>query len=79
MSKQEMRDEAERLVKEAMERKTVAVKQGNTRIEAICGKCGAPNRVSAAPGQTRVPYTCKECGEQVEVVEIRGATARVMP
>ncbi len=64
MSKQQMRDETERLVKEALERKTVTIKQGNTRIEAKCGKCGAPNRVSAAPGQTRVAYTCKECGAQ---------------
>ncbi|HEX3506481.1 MAG TPA: hypothetical protein VHU22_24115 [Xanthobacteraceae bacterium] len=64
MSKQEMREEAERLVREAMERKTVTVKQGNTRIETKCGKCGAPNRVSATPGQTRVPYTCKECGSK---------------
>jgi len=64
MSKQEMREEAERLVREAMERKTVTIKQGNTRIETKCGKCGAPNRVSATPGQTRVPYTCKECGAQ---------------
>ena len=64
MSKQEMRDEAERLVREALERKTVAVKQGNTRIEIKCGKCGAPNRVSAAPGETRVAYTCKECGDK---------------
>jgi len=62
MSKQEMRDEAERLVREAMERKTVTIKHGDTRIETKCGKCGAPNRVSATPGQTRVPYTCKECG-----------------
>jgi hypothetical protein len=64
MSKESMRAEAERLVKEAMERKTVSVKQGNTRIEAICGKCGAPNRVTAAPGETRVAYTCKECGDK---------------
>jgi len=64
MSKQSLRDETERLVKEALERKTVTIKQGQTRIEAKCGKCGAPNRVSAAPGQTRVPYTCKECGEK---------------
>ncbi|HEV2715292.1 MAG TPA: hypothetical protein VGU64_08515, partial [Terriglobales bacterium] len=56
--------ETERLVKEAMERKTVAVKQGKTRIDAICGKCGARNRVLAAPGQVRVAYTCKECGDQ---------------
>jgi hypothetical protein len=62
MSKQAMRDETERLVKEALERKTVVVKQGQTRIETKCGNCGAPNHVSAAPGQFRVPYTCKECG-----------------
>jgi len=41
MSKQAMRDETERLVKEAMERKTLAVTQGKTRIECKCGKCGA--------------------------------------
>jgi RNase P subunit RPR2 len=64
MSKQDMREETERLVREALERKTVTIKQGNTRIEARCGKCGAPNRVSAEPGQTRVPFTCKECGEK---------------
>jgi transposase-like protein len=64
MSKQSMREETERLVKEAMERKTVAVKQGKTRIDATCGKCGARNRVLAAPGQVRVAYTCKECGDQ---------------
>jgi hypothetical protein len=63
MSKQSLREETERLVKEAMARKTVTIKQGQTRIETICGKCGAPNRVSAAPGQVRVPYTCKECGD----------------
>jgi len=64
MTKQSMREEAERLVKEAMDRKAVAVKQGKTRIDARCGKCGAPNRVSADPGQVRVSYTCKECGEK---------------
>ena len=61
-SKQQMREETERLVKEAIERKAVSVKHGNTRVEAICGKCGAPNRVSASPGQVRVEYRCKECG-----------------
>jgi transcription elongation factor Elf1 len=62
MSKKEMREEAERLIREAMERKSVTVTQGKTRIEAVCGKCGAPNRVSAPPGQSRVEFTCKECG-----------------
>ena len=64
MSKQSMREEAERLIRETMERKAIVVKQGNTRIEATCGKCGAPNRVTAAPGETRVAYTCKECGDK---------------
>jgi transposase-like protein len=64
MSKQDIREETERLVREALERKTVTIKQGNTRIEAKCGKCGAPNRVLAAPGQSRVDYTCKECGDK---------------
>jgi hypothetical protein len=64
MSKQAMREEAERLIREAMAKKTVTVKQGNTRIEAVCGKCGAPNRVTAQPGETRVAYTCKECGHK---------------
>lgn len=62
MSKQAMREETERLVREALERKTVTVKQGDTRIETRCGKCGAPNRVKAPKGQTRVEFTCKECG-----------------
>jgi len=64
MSKQELRDETERLVKEALERKGLTIKHGQTRIEAKCGKCGAPNRVSAAPGEVRVSFTCKECGEK---------------
>ena len=64
MSKQAMRDETERLVKEALERKTLTVKQGKTRIDSKCRKCGALNRVSAAQGQVRVPYMCKECGEK---------------
>jgi hypothetical protein len=64
MSKQSMREEADRLIREALERKSVTVKQGDTRIEATCGKCGAKNRVSAAPGQLRVPFSCKECGQK---------------
>ena len=64
MSKQAMREEAERLIKEAMERRSVTVKEGETRIETHCGKCGAPNRVKAPRGQARVEYTCKECGQK---------------
>jgi transposase-like protein len=63
MSKQSMREETERLVKEAMER-NLAVKQGKTRLDVKCGKCGAPNRVFAAPGESRVKYKCKECDHE---------------
>jgi transcription elongation factor Elf1 len=62
MSKQAMREETERLIREALERKSVTVKEGDTRIETRCGKCGAPNRVKAPRGQARVEFTCKECG-----------------
>ncbi len=64
MSKQEMREEAERLMREALAKKTVAIKQGDTRIETKCGKCGTVNKVSATPGQTRVEYKCKDCGHK---------------
>ena len=64
MSKQAMREEAERLILETMEKKALIVKQGNTRIEAVCGKCGAPNRVQAEKGATRVKYVCKQCGDK---------------
>lgn len=62
MSKQEQREEAERLIREALARKTVSIKQGKTRIEAKCGKCGAPNRLAADRNAARVKFTCKECG-----------------
>lgn len=64
MSKQAMREEAERLIKEAMEKKSITIQQGKTRIETKCGKCGAPNRVSVEPGETRGSFTCKECGHK---------------
>src|SRR4051812_39509787 len=64
MSKETDRANLERLVREAMEKKTVAVKKGDTRMEAKCGKCGAPNRVKVAPGTSRTTFKCKECGHQ---------------
>jgi DNA-directed RNA polymerase subunit RPC12/RpoP len=63
MSKEAMREESERLVKEAMARK-VPITQGKTRIDVKCSKCGAPNRVSAESGQSRVEYACKDCGHR---------------
>ncbi|GLR86867.1 hypothetical protein [Bradyrhizobium iriomotense] len=68
MSKQSLREEAERLIRETMEKKNIVVKQGATRIEAVCGKCGAPNRVQAPKGQTRVKFTCKQCGHEQETL-----------
>ena len=68
MSKQAMREEAERLIREAMAKKPLVVKQGSTRIETICGKCGAPNRVSAEKGATRVKFACKQCGHRQEAL-----------
>ena len=62
VDKQAMREEAERLMREAVERRGVAVKQGDTRIMTVCGKCGAPNKTKAPKGVARVKYTCKECG-----------------
>ena len=47
-----------------MEKKALVIKQRNTRIEAVCGKCGAPNRVQAEKGATRVKYVCKQCGDR---------------
>ncbi len=64
MSKQQDREETERLVREALARKSVTIKQGDTRIEATCGKCGGKNKVTAPPGELRVPFTCKECGHK---------------
>ena len=68
MDKKALREETERLVREAMERKALVIKQGNTRIEATCGKCGAPNRVSAARGASRAAFVCKQCGQKQETL-----------
>jgi hypothetical protein len=61
-SKQERREETDRLIKEALERKSVSIQKVDGRREEKCGKCGAPNRVKIPIGQIRVDYTCKECG-----------------
>jgi DNA-directed RNA polymerase subunit RPC12/RpoP len=63
MSKEAMRAESDRLVKEAEARK-VPITQGKTRMDVKCSKCGASNRVLAEPGQIRVEYACKECGHR---------------
>ena len=47
MSKQSMREEAERLIRETMARKSIVVKQGNTRIETFAEN--AARRQIASP------------------------------
>ena len=63
-TKKESREEIDRLVKEALERKSVTVTKVDARREEKCGKCGAPNRVKIPVGEIRVAYTCKECGHE---------------
>ena len=63
-TKQQMREEAVRLIHEATARNTLTVTQGQTRIDAICGKCGAPNRVMATAGESRTRFTCKNCSHE---------------
>ena len=62
--KNAIRDETGRLIREALERKSVVIKQGKTRIEAICGKCGQANRVLVDGGVTRAEFVCKSCGQK---------------
>lgn len=47
-----------------MEKKTIAIRKGDTRLDTKCGKCGAPNKVKMPPGETRTNFTCKECGHR---------------
>jgi hypothetical protein len=63
-SKQEWRAESDRLIKEALARKSVTIQKVDGRREEKCGKCGAPNRVKIPVGQIRVDYACKECGHE---------------
>ena len=44
MSKEAMRQESERLVREAMMR-NVTITEGKTRLDLKCSKCGAPKRL----------------------------------
>ena len=64
MSKEADRANLERLMREAMEKKSIAIKKGETRLETKCGKCGTVNRVKLAPGESRATFKCKECGHQ---------------
>ena len=69
MSKQSMREEAERLIRETMGKEDHRRQAGRHSYRGgLRGKCGAPNRVQAAKGQVRVKFTCKQCGHQQETM-----------
>ena len=63
LTKEELRAQSERAMKEAMERK-LTIKQLDSRKEVTCGKCGAKNRVNIEAGKERAEFKCKECGEK---------------
>jgi len=63
-SKQESREETDRLVKEALERGSASVTKGAGRREEKCGKWGTPNRVKITVGEIGVDYRCKSCGQE---------------
>jgi transposase-like protein len=62
-TKEELRAESERLIKEAMERK-LTVQQIKSRKDVQCGKCGATTRVHVETGKSRAQFKCKECGHE---------------
>jgi predicted RNA-binding Zn-ribbon protein involved in translation (DUF1610 family) len=63
MSKQSQREEAERLIREAMA-KNLKVTKADAKLTAKCGKCGADNKVTIPVGETRAKFTCKNCGKE---------------
>ncbi len=68
MSKQEMREETDRLIREALERKNLKVSRLETKIATKCGKCGHQGHVMAAPGTERVTFKCSACSHQQMVL-----------
>jgi hypothetical protein len=60
--KRKLREETERLVKEAMVRRGVTIERHDTRIDLVCGKCGYHGHRLVPPDSERVSFTCKECG-----------------
>jgi DNA-directed RNA polymerase subunit RPC12/RpoP len=63
ISKEKLRAQSERAMKEVMERK-LEVKPFDSRKEVKCGTCGAPNKVTIEAGQARGEFKCKDCGEK---------------
>jgi hypothetical protein len=60
--KKQLREETERLVQEALQRKGVKIERLETRIPLNCGKCGYRSHGLFPANSTRVTFTCKECG-----------------
>jgi hypothetical protein len=67
-----LRDEAERRVKEAMERKAAAVTQGNARIETKCVKCGPAQCRMMVPGE-RIELPTNGLQNQPVLLILRGS------
>jgi len=61
LTKEELRAQSERAMKEAMERK-LTITQVDSRKEVQCGKCGGKTKINIEIGKTRAKFTCKECG-----------------
>ena len=61
LSKEELRAQSERAIKEAMERK-LTIKQIDSRKEVQCGKCGGKTKINIETGKARAKFKCKECG-----------------
>jgi hypothetical protein len=61
VTKEELRAQSERAIKEAMERK-LTINKIDSRKEVQCGKCGGKNKINIEAGKARAKFTCKECG-----------------
>jgi tRNA(Ile2) C34 agmatinyltransferase TiaS len=61
LTKEELRAQSERAMKEAMERK-LTIKQVESRKEVQCGKCGGKTKINIETGKARATFKCRECG-----------------
>ena len=61
VTKEELRAQSERAIKEAMERK-LTINKIDSRKEVQCGKCGGKTKINIETGKVRAKFICKECG-----------------
>jgi hypothetical protein len=61
VTKEELRAQSERAIKEAMERK-LTINKIDSRKEVQCGKCGGKTKINIEIGKVRAKFKCKECG-----------------